>query len=382
MDSHFAPAERKDDGEIQRELESISNNPVIDTLLKSVAGLLAVLNENRQILAVNDEFLKMLGVDNAGGLLGLRLGEVVGCDHAHDMPGGCGTSRFCATCGAAIAMVVALEKGRTEERECIIEIGADDKRADLHLRVKSYPMQFHGQSLVLLFMQDITAQQRKAAMERVYFHDVENIILALGQTIEEFDHEDELSLRRFVTHIRKLAWRLGKEVEVQRVISDVDFGEFEYAMRGVSVHRVFQELRSVFSDQPVAKGKDVGIPVDVPDQIIKTDLALLVRVLASMLTNALEATDWGGKVRLWLEQTETGLAFCVWNNKAIPKNVARRIFERNFTTKTEAGRGFGTYSMKLFGERYLKGKVSFKTSVSTGTIFRLELPMEMQPAEK
>jgi signal transduction histidine kinase len=380
MDSYFAPAERNDDDEILREIATISSNPVIDTLLKSVTGLLAVLNEYRQILAVNDEFLKTLGVDSAGELLGLRPGEAIKCDHAHDMPGGCGTSRFCATCGAAIAIVVALEKNRIEERECIIEVSRDDKRADLHLRIKAYPFRLHGQLLILLFLQDITARKRKAATERVYFHDIENIILSLNETIDNFDHEDESSVRKFAKHVEQLSLKLAKEVEVQKIISETEFGDFKFALRGVTVGRVFQELRSLFSDHPAADGKHVNISEDVPDHIIKTDLELLVRVLASMLTNALEATKWGGKVKLWLEQAETTVTFCVWNEEMMRKNVARRIFKRRFTTKKEAGRGFGTYSMKLFGERYLKGKVSFTTSTSMGTIFRLKLPTERQAA--
>jgi sensor histidine kinase regulating citrate/malate metabolism len=37
------------------------------------------------------------------------------------------------------------------------------------------------------------------------------------------------------------------------------------------------------------------------------------------------------------------------------------------------GRGIGTYSMKLFGEKYLKGKVWFTSSAENGTSFFFEL---------
>ena len=39
----------------------LANNPVTDALLESVGGLLAILDENRQILAVNHAFLETLG---------------------------------------------------------------------------------------------------------------------------------------------------------------------------------------------------------------------------------------------------------------------------------------------------------------------------------
>jgi hypothetical protein len=70
------------------------------------------------------------------------------------------------------------------------------------------------------------------------------------------------------------------------------------------------------------------------------------------------------------------LAFHVHNPGEIPPAVAARIFQRSFTTKAGTGHGLGTYSMKLLGERYLGGKVSFTTGAEAGTVFsiRLSLP--------
>ena len=45
-----------------------------------------------------------------------------------------------------------------------------------------------------------------------------------------------------------------------------------------------------------------------------------------------------------------------------------------FSTKSSTGRGLGTYSMKLLGERYLGGAVSFSSSAEHGTVFTFELP--------
>lgn len=95
--------------------------------------------------------------------------------------------------------------------------------------------------------------------------------------------------------------------------------------------------------------------------------------MCNMVTNALEATDENGTVKVWFEQDEKFLVFCVWNGKLIPEEVQLRIFQRNFSTKEGAGRGIGTYSMKLLGEKILGGKVSF-TSSETGTIFQFAIP--------
>jgi signal transduction histidine kinase len=53
------------------------------------------------------------------------------------------------------------------------------------------------------------------------------------------------------------------------------------------------------------------------------------------------------------------------------------VFQRSFTTKSGTGHGLGTYGMRLLGERYLGGRVSFVTSAEGGTVFsmRLRLPV-------
>ncbi|MFA6465742.1 MAG: ATP-binding protein, partial [Desulfurivibrionaceae bacterium] len=108
---------------------------------------------------------------------------------------------------------------------------------------------------------------------------------------------------------------------------------------------------------------------------IHTDGSLLLRILSNMLTNAFEASGPGDTVRLWLEKEGGRLCFCVWNRNEIDDAVRRRIFQRYISTKEGVGRGTGTYTMKLFGETFLNGKVDFSSSATDGTVFRLCLPI-------
>jgi hypothetical protein len=110
----FASPERAREGDLRRQIEEVSSNPVIDALVASVSGLLAVLNEHRQIVALNDTLLNAIGVKDSGEVLGLRPGEAIRCVHADELAGGCGTSRYCSTCGAAIAIVSAPSRGGAE----------------------------------------------------------------------------------------------------------------------------------------------------------------------------------------------------------------------------------------------------------------------------
>jgi sensor histidine kinase regulating citrate/malate metabolism len=51
------------------------------------------------------------------------------------------------------------------------------------------------------------------------------------------------------------------------------------------------------------------------------------------------------------------------------------LFQRSFSTKASAGRGIGTYSVKLLVEQYLKGSVSFISDSESKTIFTLKIPL-------
>jgi sensor histidine kinase regulating citrate/malate metabolism len=94
-----------------------------------------------------------------------------------------------------------------------------------------------------------------------------------------------------------------------------------------------------------------------------------------MLKNALEATVESGTVNAIVEEEKNRIRYIVKNDYVMPKEIQLQIFQRSFTTKGK-GRGTGTYSIKLLGEKYLGGKVGFTSAVRDGTSFWIELLKE------
>src|SRR5512140_3676535 len=107
-DAWRAPSERSSPAQIQQQAALVGADPVITALMAAASGLLILVNERRQIVGVNDSFLRTLGLQGADVVLGLRPGEALQCVHPPEGPGGCGTSASCATCGAAVAMAATL----------------------------------------------------------------------------------------------------------------------------------------------------------------------------------------------------------------------------------------------------------------------------------
>lgn len=371
-ETYFAPPETATESELLAEIEIVTQNPLVSGLLQSISGLLAVVDEHRQVVAANNSILKMLNIDKQEKILGLRPGQVLNCVHAEEEPAGCGTTKFCSTCGAAIAIVSSLGQDKPVERTCTLLANRGDKNIDIVLRVKSHPITITRKRFLLLFLQDITIQHQRAALERTFFHDTNNMIGVLIGGTELLAVESPSQL---VKDIHAASLRIQKEVEIQRCLSQRHNSNYQPMRYEITTKQIIAELKSFFANHPVARKKSIDFQQNYPNISINTDISLLSRVLCNMAINALEATSENGVVKIWLEQKDSSLTFYVWNAQEIPQEIAIRIFQRNFSTKEQDGRGIGTFSMKLFGETYLGGKVDFNTSPEEGTVFQFSLPL-------
>lgn len=372
-ESYFAPAGRASETELRREFEFISRNPIIDALMQLVGGVLAVLNVQRQIVAVNQALLDLLDIDRE--VLGLRPGEALDCIHAHDHPGGCGTSRACATCGAAIAILACQTSDQPTQKECFITANRAGQAVDYYFQVRCSPVVLEARRFYLLFLLDTTVSQKHAALGHAFFHDVGNLISSLALSVNMLNKcPDDLALHQQTQRVKRIIEQLTREVQLQRMLCSDGLSDYQVFFQTAALKDVLDHIQEILADHTACKGKTLRFPAVSPHLVLDTDVNLLQRILANMVINALEATPAGGEVRLWLESDDSGTVFCVWNRQAIPEIYVPRIFQRNFSTKQAAGRGMGTYIMKLLGETYLRGVVDFTTSEDEGTIFRLHLP--------
>ena len=373
METYFASPARADEDILKQEVFHITHNPVIDHLLSTVGGLIAVLNRNRQILAVNETFLKQMQIADPETVLGLRPGEFVHCVHAEDMPGGCGTSEYCATCGAAISIVSSLESDLPVERKCSLTIDKNGEESDLFLNVRACPIRLDGKKYILLFLNDISNEQQSANITRMFFHDINNIVFAIQGRAEMLHMENEAdTLSR---DIFTLAQRLSREIDIQRCFTKNGQNKFTPVYQGVSVDQLLLEITDIFANHPWARNKTFRQHAAETGLTLTTDYSLVTRILINLITNAFEATEENGMVMLTASRKPDGITFTVWNQTFIPDAIAKRVFQKNFSTKSGAGRGLGTYATKFFGEEVLGGRVTFTSTPEDGTTFVLTLPV-------
>jgi signal transduction histidine kinase len=376
LPTQFAPAERASSEEIQRECRYFSDLPMLHLVLDSVPSNIFVLNRERQAVFVNQTVLNSLGTAHGKSLCGLRPGEALGCIHSSETEGGCGTTEFCRTCGAAKAILES-QKGMQSIQECRIIRGTDQEPLDL--RVWATPLNMDSEQFTFFAAADTSHEKRRRALERIFFHDILNTAVGLRgfvQLLGETDMEpSELDEFREMTH--RLSERLVEEINAQRELNAAENNELSAHPETINSLKLLKEIADMYRGHEVAQQRHIRIDSEAQDITCTSDPILLRRVIGNMLKNALEAAQPDEAVTLGCEAKDKGIRFWVNNPNFMPRKVQLQVFQRSFSTKG-AGRGLGTYSIKLLTERYLKGKVSFTTSPETGTTFQAWYPMALE----
>ena len=154
MHSYFAAALRDPMEKLQEDHFFVARNALLKEMLSSAGGLAAVLNEHRQVLHINQRLMKRLGLNSPKESLGLRPGEALGCIHAREEPGGCGTSKSCRDCGAVLAIMACLTRNRPVEQDCVIFTEAQGESGLLHFHVKVSPVELQARRLLMIFLED------------------------------------------------------------------------------------------------------------------------------------------------------------------------------------------------------------------------------------
>lgn len=372
MSTQFAPAERASDEQVAAQADYLLNLALFERLFNAVPDIILVVNQQRQIIFANHKLLKTTGLNDDAAIIGLRPGEALGCAHAFETPGGCGTSEFCQTCGAAIAILSSL-KGQESIQECRIALQNGDA---LDLQVWATPLTLEGETFSIFAVKDISHEKRRQALERIFLHDLLNVAGGLRGFASLLTEATPVELETISGALLRLSGRLIDEINTQRELTAAESNELVIHLAWLDSRALLQEVLALYQHHGAASARRLELDPHAPSVSFTSDLGLLQRIIGNMVKNALEAAAPGETVTLGCTSYPDVVEFWVHNPGYMPHQVQLQVFQRSFSTKG-TGRGLGTYSMKLLGERYLKGRVSFTSSPNQGTTFRASFPLAL-----
>lgn len=365
---------------VDSDIKLVLDNPVMAEIMRLAGGMVAIVNDRRQIIAANTGFHRFLGLEDGNFVFGKMLGDTVHCVNADQTATGCGTSLQCVSCGIIGAMNDARTRKEVVERRSPLRLKMADGWTDLCLWVRACPLEMDDRLFIVLFITDITEEERLGELERIFLHDVLNTALGISSacTLLERRFASEGEAARYARVAKTLSSRLMKDLRVHKLLSETKDEQFSPDRETIDLGQFMREFKEIVETWPVARQVKIELIEPPAGLRVNSDPHLLYRVVTNMLLNACEASSKGGTVRYWAEQLDDAVALRVWNEAAIPADIAHRIFQRHFSTKKGRGRGIGTYSMKFIAEHLLGGHISFTSSGEAGTVFSLALDRGQQ----
>jgi len=373
----FAPAERKDIKIVNRQFESFQKDKLLNDIADTFLEVLLVLNKERQIVFANQRLFDFLGNSNWDQILSKRPGELLDCVNANKSIGGCGTTEFCSKCGAVNAILES-QNGTQAISECRIR---SNNGTSFDFKVCATQYEHNGNHFTIFTLTDIGGDKRRETLERTFFHDILNTaggVFTLSSILKDnqgLKDDPEISNMIF-----RSSDQLVKEILSQRMLLSAELGELKLSITKINSLELIKEITELYSSLEIAKGRNILIRDTSLDIDFYSDKALIGRILGNILKNAIEASIKKETVTILCLRQKDNLVFSVQNTVYMPRSVQLQIFQRSFSTKGP-GRGIGTYSMKLFAEQYLKGKIWFTTEKSTGTTFYFSIPLKTENPE-
>ena len=371
--TYFAPAGRAPADALNDQNSALMQAEFVATLLDSMPVLAMILNEQRQIVAVNKLLMETFGITDPAALIGLRPGEALGCIHFSHGPDGCGTAHSCSVCGAVKAIMESLEGDCQVTGECHVMLKNNGGTA-LDLEATASPLNVADKHFTVFALKDISSEKRKQVMERTFFHDIINTaggIYGLACVLVEPEHISREKETEYKGLMVTLSGNLIEEIKYQRNLIAAERGEYVPKLETVDLNDLLSEVCELYRHHEHTQEREIVFEPGKACPMF-TDPPALRRIVGNMVLNAIEAISKNEIVHVGYHFAAGKLRIEVSNPGEMAAETQLKVFKRSFSGKAKTGRGLGTYSMKLFGERYLGGNVGF-TCTGGRTTFFIEL---------
>ncbi len=213
---------------------------------------------------------------------------------------------------------------------------------------------------------------------------------------------------------------------VQRTITQLgkitkEIQDTSLSLRMTPLKTTFQKMQRIVRDTAKTLGKDIKLVTEGEDtELDKTVVDHLGDPLVHLIRNAVDhgvespearvsagkprtgtvrlaASYRGGKIEILVSDDGKGLDPAKLREKAIEKGIIKAgqylsdedarllIFHAGFSTKTEvtdvSGRGVGMDVVRTNIEKVLQGEISIESTVGTGSVFRIMLPLTLSIIE-
>jgi PAS domain-containing protein len=157
VDAYFARVGRDGLDELREVRKLLYAVPLFKEVIDAMPVAVAVLNEKGQAILTNRFWQQTQGLADCA--LGKRHGELLECLHAAEGADGCGTSRECGRCGAAISIVTARQTPGQVTREYRLQRDVLGGTETVELQVTTTAVRIEDREFFIFAVQDLAPQK-------------------------------------------------------------------------------------------------------------------------------------------------------------------------------------------------------------------------------
>jgi two-component system, sensor histidine kinase len=228
------------------------------------------------------------------------------------------------------------------------------------------------------------ANQSKTRFLAAASHDVLQPLNAAHLSISALaDLQTSEEGRKLVRQVERSLETMDDLLRTLLDISKLDAGVVRPDVTMVAVEPLFAALRSDFL--PLAAKKGLRLRIRPTTLAVRSDRTLLSRILQNIVSNALRYTRGGGVLVCARSRGGTTAIDVADTGAGIPQDQHQAIYEEfhrgPIATHGElsgGGLGLGLSIVRRMVDA-LGHKISFRSVVGRGTVFRLELPAALAP---
>lgn len=378
VETLHASTERCDAGQLMKQVDYLAALPLFKEGLDATNAMILIINSCRQTVFANKALLRMVNIKKILNLCGKRAGEIIQCIHAAEGVDGCGTAEACRYCNAVNTILNTMEtkEETTGVFSNINRLNGYENAINLSIHVA--PLQIQEENFYVVSFTDNSDNIRKRMLERTFFHDIMNTAGALKGIVGLLKDDVPDIVKPELEFVEESFKYLVEEIQAQKYMMDAEDDQLVLEITAMETTDIFKSVSKLYEGHDITANKTIQLDSHCASKNIYTDQRILRRILGNMIKNALEATEERGQITLGCDtDRDQWIKLWVHNDQYMDVRVQNLVFHRSFSTKGD-GRGLGTYSIKLFGEKFLRGKVGFLTNEEEGTTFYIKLPLNLR----
>lgn len=328
-----------------------------------------------------------------------RVGDILRCNNALSVAGGCGTHALCEHCPVrnAIENAFVVQKNFTDLATVLNLRDSEGRTTEYDAYISGEYMEIEGRDCMVITVHDITRLKQVEAELKLAREKAENADRSKSVFLANMSHEIRTPLNAIVGFSELLASASTDEEKtqfleivqsnnemLQQLIADIldlskiEAGTLEFVFSDVDINQMMFDLEQQFRMRVAELGSKVQIVREAPEEeyTMHTDRNRLAQVVSNFMTNALKFTQ-EGSITLGFRPYEEGLYFYVKDTgTGIPQEKLPHVFERFVKLKQEKnGTGLGLSICQTI-VRKLGGEIGVESEEGAGSTFWFTLPWE------